>query len=158
LPVSSRWSDSNSRGRPDELLGAVAILCAALGYAIGPMIIRLRLPDVDPTATMAGALVVASVVLVPFAAIDPPSAIPSPGAVGSIVTLGLLCNGAALAIYGALVLMAGAARALLVTYINPLVATALGVLVLGERPGSGTLVGLVLILAGSWLASRGSSG
>jgi len=54
------------------------------------------------------------------------------------------------------VLIAGAGRALLVTYINPLVATALGVVVLGERPGSGVAVGLTLILAGSWLASRNS--
>jgi len=143
-------------GRPAELLGAMAILGAALGYAIGPMIIRARLYDLDPTATMAAALAIAGVVLLPFALVEPPVAVPSTEAIASIVALGLLCNGAALAIYGALVLIAGAGRALLVTYINPLVATALGVVVLGERPGSGTAVGLTLILAGSWLASRNS--
>lgn len=145
-------------GRPAELLGVMAILGAALGYASGPMIIRARLNDLDPTATMAGALAIASAVLLPFALVQTPVATPSTEAIASIVLLGILCTGAALAIYGALVLIAGAGRALLVTYINPLVATALGVLVLGERPGSGTALGLVLILVGSWLASRGSYG
>jgi len=47
----------------------------------------------------------------------------------------------------------GAGRALVVTYVNPVVAVLLGVLVLGERPGIGSMAGLVLILAGSWLAT-----
>jgi drug/metabolite transporter (DMT)-like permease len=141
-------------GRPAELLGAAAILAAALGYAVGPMIIRARLRDLDPTATMAAALTIAGLVLLPFALVELPIAVPSTQAIASIVALGVLCNGVVLAIYGALVLIAGAGRALLVTYINPLVATALGVVFLGERPGSGAVVGLTLILAGSWLASR----
>jgi len=47
----------------------------------------------------------------------------------------------------------GAGRALVVTYVNPLVAVLLGVVVLGERLGVGSVAGLVLILAGSWLAT-----
>lgn len=143
-------------GRPEELLGALALLGAALGYAIGPMVIRLRLADVEPTATMAGALGIASVVLVPVAILDAPHQAPTPEAIGAILALGLVMNGAVLVMYGALILAAGAGRALLITYINPLVATALGILLLGEQPGPGALVGLVLILGGSWLASRGT--
>jgi uncharacterized membrane protein len=37
------------------------------------------------------------------------------------------------------------------------VAVALGMAVLGERPGIGSVVGLILILAGSWLATGPSS-
>jgi len=47
----------------------------------------------------------------------------------------------------------GAGRALVITYVNPVVA--LGMVVLGERPGAGAIVGLLLILAGSWLATDG---
>ena len=50
---------------------------------------------------------------------------------------------------------AGAGRALVITYIAPVVAVALGVAVLGERPGAGAAAGLLLILAGSWLATGG---
>jgi drug/metabolite transporter (DMT)-like permease len=31
----------------------------------------------------------------------------------------------------------------------------LGIILLGEQPGPGALLGLALILAGSWVASRG---
>ena len=46
-------------------------------------------------------------------------------------------------------------RALVITYINPVVAVALGVAILGERPGAGAVAGLLLILAGSWLSTDG---
>ena len=42
-----------------------------------------------------------------------------------------------------------------ITYIAPIVAVALGVAVLGERPGTGAIAGLLLILAGSWLSTDG---
>ena len=38
---------------------------------------------------------------------------------------------------------------------NPVVAVTLGVIVLGESPGAGAIAGLLLILAGSWLATDG---
>ncbi|MBV8988204.1 MAG: hypothetical protein JO372_06550, partial [Solirubrobacterales bacterium] len=38
---------------------------------------------------------------------------------------------------------------------NPVVAVALGVTLLGERPGVGAVAGLLLILAGSWLSTGG---
>jgi drug/metabolite transporter (DMT)-like permease len=57
--------------------------------------------------------------------------------------------------YGALVVEAGPGRALVITYIAPVVAVALGVAVLDERPGPGAIAGLLLILAGSWLSTDG---
>jgi drug/metabolite transporter (DMT)-like permease len=42
-----------------------------------------------------------------------------------------------------------------ITYINPIVAVALGVTLLDERLGAGAVAGLLLILAGSWLATDG---
>ena len=69
--------------------------------------------------------------------------------------LGLFCTAAAFVFYGALVAEAGPGRALVITYVAPVVAVALGVAVLGERPGSGAVAGLLLILAGSWLSTDG---
>jgi drug/metabolite transporter (DMT)-like permease len=48
---------------------------------------------------------------------------------------------------------AGPTRGSIVTYVNPVIALALGVAFLGEEPGAGALVGLALILVGSWLAT-----
>ena len=49
---------------------------------------------------------------------------------------------------------AGASRATLITYLNPVVASLLGVLLLDERLGVSGLFAFALILLGSWLASR----
>ena len=43
----------------------------------------------------------------------------------------------------------------MITYVNPVVALALGVAVLGESITAGAVAGLLLILAGSWLATDG---
>ena len=43
----------------------------------------------------------------------------------------------------------------MITYVAPIVAVALGVSVLGERPGAGAVAGLLLLLAGSWLSTDG---
>jgi drug/metabolite transporter (DMT)-like permease len=142
-------------GRGDELLGAGAILLAALGYAIGPMVLKRHLADLDPRATMAGALVVAGLVLTPFAAADLPTAVPPVDSIVALVVLGVLCTAAAFVVFGALIAEVGPGRALVITYVNPVVAVALGVVILGERPGAGAVAGLLLILAGSWLSTDG---
>ena len=48
----------------------------------------------------------------------------------------------------------GPARASLVTYVNVLIAVLLGVIVLSEPLTIGIVIGLPLVLAGSFLASR----
>jgi len=142
-------------GKSDELLGALAILVAAFCYAVGPMVVKRHLADLDPRASMGGSLAVAAVLLVPVALADPPTAMPSLKASGSIVALGLFCTAAALVFYGLLIAEVGAGRALVITYINPVVAVGLGVAILGEHPGTGAIAGLLLILAGSWLSTDG---
>jgi drug/metabolite transporter (DMT)-like permease len=142
-------------GNANELAGAMAILFAALCYAIGPMVLKRHLADLDPRASMAAALVIASLVLAPAVALDPPSAVPSGSAIAALVVLGLFSTAAAFAIYAALVADVGAGRALVITYVAPVVAVALGVAILGEQPGAGAIAGLLLILAGSWLSTDG---
>jgi drug/metabolite transporter (DMT)-like permease len=71
------------------------------------------------------------------------------------VFLGLVCTAVAFVIFIVLISEAGTSRATVITYINPVVALALGVAVLGERPGTGAVAGLLLILAGSWLSTDG---
>jgi drug/metabolite transporter (DMT)-like permease len=142
-------------GRGDELLGALAVLGAAFGYAVGPMVLKRTLADLDPRASMGAALMVAAVVLTPFAVVSAPSSVPSGSALVALAVLGLFCTAAAFVFYGALVAEAGPGRALVITYVAPVVALALGVAVLGEHVGAGAVVGLLLILAGSWLSTDG---
>jgi drug/metabolite transporter (DMT)-like permease len=142
-------------GSADELLGAGAILLAALGYAAGPMWLSRRLAGMDPRALMGGSLAVASVLLAPLALLDPPRETPSGDALISLAVLGLFCTALAFVFFGTLVAEVGAGRATIITYVAPVVAVALGVAVLDERPGAGAIAGLLLILAGSWLSTDG---
>jgi len=43
-----------------------------------------------------------------------------------------------------------------ITYVNPLVAVVVGVMALGERLSLVSIVGLGLILVGSWVSTAGS--
>jgi drug/metabolite transporter (DMT)-like permease len=140
-------------GRTEELLGALAVLGAALGYAIGPMTLRRHLADLDPRATMGVSLAIAAVVLTPLTAATLPSEVPNTDAIVAVIVLGLVCTAAAFVIFGALIADVGAGKALVITYVNPVVALALGIVVLDESPGLGAIVGLLLILAGSWLST-----
>jgi drug/metabolite transporter (DMT)-like permease len=142
-------------GRPDELLGAVAVLFAAAGYATGAMLLKIRLPETDARAIMTASLAIAALVLVPLAAVNPPNGVPSAGALGAITVLGVVCSAAGFALFVALVAEAGPARSVVVTYVSPVVAVGLGVALLDERPGRGAITGLVLILTGSWLSTHG---
>jgi drug/metabolite transporter (DMT)-like permease len=144
-------------GSGRELAGAAAVGLAACGYAAGPMILKRHLANLDARATMGASLAMAAVLLAPLAALDPPTAAAlSLEAVVALVVLGLVCTALAFVVMAMLVADVGPGRALVITYVNPVVAVALGVVVLGERPGPGALVGLALILAGSWLSTRSS--
>ena len=69
--------------------------------------------------------------------------------------LGFVCTAIAFLIFFRLITEVGPGRATVITYINPVVALALGVAILGESVTAGAVVGLLLILAGSWLSTDG---
>jgi drug/metabolite transporter (DMT)-like permease len=142
-------------GSSAEIVGALAILVSAVGYAIGPMLIKLGMAGLDSSAVMGVSLLVATGILAPFAALDLPSRAPTVGAWAAVVTLGVVCTAAAFVVYTLLIRAAGTGRATIITYVNPLVAVVLGVTLLQERPGPSALAGLFLILAGSWLSTGG---
>jgi drug/metabolite transporter (DMT)-like permease len=142
-------------GKTDELIGTGLIVLAAVGYAIGPLVLKRKLADLDARATMGGSLAIAAVLLAIPAALSLPSEVPTAEATGSLIFLGLVCTALAFIIFSVLIRDAGPSRALVITYVNPVVAVALGVAILGERPGAGAVAGLLLILAGSWLSTDG---
>jgi len=71
--------------------------------------------------------------------------------------LGIACTAVALVVFFVLLTEAGPSRASIITYINPVVAVTLGVAFLNESLGTGSLLGLALILSGSYVSTLGSS-
>src|SRR5215218_300826 len=142
-------------GRGDELLGAGAVLLAMLGYAIGPLIIKRKLSSANPLGPVTAAMGIASLMLVPFGVGDFPAEAPSGDALAALIVLGLVCSALAFILFFGLIAEIGPSRASVITYVNPVVALALGVAVLGEEVTAGAIAGLLLILAGSWLSTDG---
>lgn len=137
-------------------LGVACIAGAVVGYAVGPLIVERYLGEVDELGALALSLLIAAAILLPFAAVTAPSALPSLSASASVIVLGILCTALAMLLYFYLINEAGAARATLVSYVNPAVAALLGVAVLDEPFGIASGLGLAMILGGSWMATRRS--
>jgi drug/metabolite transporter (DMT)-like permease len=142
-------------GRGAELLGAAAVLGATLGYACGPLIVKRHLKGCDPLGPVTAAMAIASIMLLPFGIGDFPAEVPQTDTLVAIVVLGLVCSAVAFLLFFRLIAEVGPSRATVITYVNPIVALALGVAVLGESVTTGAIAGLLLILAGSWLATDG---
>jgi drug/metabolite transporter (DMT)-like permease len=136
--------------------GVGCMLVSTICYAVGPLIIQRHLRGLDSIGPLVLSLLVASVILFIPAVIELPAGWPSTAALASIAVLGVVCTAVAMLLMFYLVHHAGASRATVITYINPVVATLLGVLVLDEHLGVGGFVAFALILLGSWLATRGS--
>jgi drug/metabolite transporter (DMT)-like permease len=132
----------------------VQVLLTALGYAIGPLIANRKLAHLPPVAVNAACLGAAAVVYAPFAALTWPKTTPSVQVLGALAGLGVICTAAAFLLFFRLIAEVGPARATVITYVNPAVAVALGVGVLGEHLTPAIGVAFAAILGGSVLATR----
>lgn len=136
-------------------LGAVGeVALVALGYALGALIIARKLSGLPLFGVVAASLTLTLVAYAPIGIAQLPGTMPSPGVVFAVVVLGVVCTALAFLLFFPLVAEVGAARATVITYVNPAVALALGVAVLGEPLTIGIVLGFVLIVLGSVLATR----
>ena len=138
------------------LLGAICLTGSSIGYAIGPLYAKSRLSRVEPLGIVAVLLSAASVATLPLALADLPDAVPSAAAVGSVAMVGVVGTGLAFALYYRIMQTIGPARTSVVAYLIPGVAVLYGATLLDEPVGGGIAIGLMLILAGSYLTARRS--
>ena len=139
-------------------LGAVAeVGVCALGYALGPMIVSRWLSGLPSVGVVTASLLVTAVAYAPAGIVQLGGAHLTGAVVGSAVTLGVVCTATAFVLFFALIAEIGPVRATIITYFNPAVALLLGVTVLGEPLSAAVIGGFALILAGSYMATRGGS-
>lgn len=128
-----------------------------IGYALGPFVLARYLGDLPSLGVIASALTLTAIAYTPAGVIQMPSAWPSGRVIAAVAVLAVLCTAIAFLVLFALVDEVGPVRTTVITYINPAVAVALGVAVLGEPLTVGIGVGFALILAGSVLATLKSA-
>lgn len=140
---------------PLQALGAVGqVLLVALLYAIAPFIIATKLAHVPSLGTITLSLLAVGIGYLPFALMTQHE-LPTLRSGLSLIALGILCTALAFLGFFALIGEVGPVRAPLFTYVNPVVAIALGVLLLGEPLSLGLVLGFPLVIIGCWFAATG---
>ena len=132
-----------------QIIGQFAVLGAACSYACAAIYGR-RFKGLPPVIVAAGMLIGTTIMMLPLALIfeQPWNLEPSPITLGALAALALLSTAVAYIIYFQVLSTAGATNLLLVTFLIPMSAIFLGVLILGEKPGWNAFGGMLFIFTG----------
>ena len=133
-----------------HVVGQIAIFGAALSYALAGLYGR-RFREYPPLVTATGQVTATTAMMIPIVfMIDQPWNLPAPSPVtwGALVALALLSTAVAYVIYFQILATAGATNLLLVTFLIPVSAILLGVIILGERLDIKHFMGMALIMLG----------
>lgn len=154
LIFGPKISASGTSGNLDELLGALAVLMMAVVYGAGTLINRrLAQEGVDPMANLFQQCLISSIYLMvislsfeklPWFRME----MISPLAVGSVLYLGVFSTAIAFMIYFKLIKDWGALRASTVTYLVPIMAIMLDIVINHRVPKAYEWVGAGTILLG----------
>ncbi len=147
------------RAGGSEAVGLVVMVAASMAWSGGSFVSRrLRLPR-DPFVASAyemlgggAALVVAALVAGEAGQLD--SSALEPGPLAAWAYLAVVGSVVGFSTYAWLLGHAPISQVVTHQYVNPLVAVALGALVLGERPGGATLAGAALIVGAVAVTAR----
>ena len=138
-------------------LKAIAmVLLASLLYAYAVLMVISNLPGVDGIAINGLAMAITCIFYLPISILTWPSNPVSLNAITALIILGIFSTAIAFMIFFIVIAEIGPARGSLTTYVNTAVAVVLGIIILNEPITLGIIVGLPLVLFGSYLASRKS--
>jgi len=142
-------------GSGGELLGAVALIGAALSYACGAIYARRNVRGLRPMVPAVFQVSFAFVIMTTMAFLfeHPLASTPDATAIFSIVWLGLLGSGLAYLCFFRLLGPWGATRLTMVSYVIPVVGIVLGFTILQETIDGRVVLGTALILAGIGLVN-----
>lgn len=135
---------------------AVGIALILATMACGSLLVSVLVPmqqRYGAVAVLRRTLAIALVLTIPFGAYGVADSSFSWLSVLAMLPLGLFSTGLAFVLWTTLVGRTGASRGSVVSYLVPVVAILLGVLVLGERVGPRAAAGTAAVLLGAWAVS-----
>lgn len=149
IGVSTLIGPEALKGLTGSVFGQLAVLGAAISYAFaGVFARRFKALGISPLMVATGQVTTAAIMLTPLALfIDTPwtLAIPPVPIIGAMLGLAFLSTVVAYILYFRLIASAGATNAALVTFIIPISAIMLGVIILGETFTPLQAIGMALI-------------
>lgn len=135
-------------------VGVGLVFVATLGYAMTSNLIVPLQQRYGGSAVVLWALVVSSVVLLPFAVAGLDESEFRWGAVIAVVMLGVVGTGIARALSATLAGRVGGPRMTTTTYLIPVVAVILGVVFRDETVAPIAILGVAVVLVGAYVATR----
>jgi drug/metabolite transporter (DMT)-like permease len=146
-------------GSLGQLLGALALLGAAVGGALSSFVVKLWYKDkksIPASTTTFFALSVGALLTLPAAVITAPRVLPDARAVVVVLVLGLFFTAGTFMLYYLLINQVGEERATIAQYFAPAFALFYGALLLGEAITVAAVIGLILIIIGANITLRGA--
>jgi drug/metabolite transporter (DMT)-like permease len=134
--------------------GTLAIVVASVSYASAGIYGQLRVKGTSGPVLATGSMIAGFVMLLPPALVQFPHTMPTRGAIASVIALGLLGTAAAQLVLFRILVLSGARKLSLVTYLMPGFALFYGAIVLDEHVEAIAIVGPALILLGVALSSE----
>jgi drug/metabolite transporter (DMT)-like permease len=141
-------------GDSAALVGGLAVVVASLGYALGGFYLKARFKDAQPIGLTTATMLASAVLVLPVALLSFPSETPGLGPLAAMAALGAGGTGIAFVIYYTLIGSVGPVKSSIVAYIAPVFAVIYGVVFLDEAFTGATLIGMALILGGSYIAGQ----
>jgi drug/metabolite transporter (DMT)-like permease len=142
------------QGSEASFQGTLLVLAAITLYGLSANIAVPLQQRYGALPVLLRAQLAALIIVVPFGLSDLSDSTWSWTAAAAMVPLGALGTGLAFVLMATLVGRVGGPRGSVAIYFVPLVAMALGVLLLDERIAAPALAGTALVLGGAWLTSR----
>ena len=130
------------------------VLIASVSYAYAVNMISRKAPGISGIAINGLAMSLSTILFAPFAFAHLPKTAPSTEAILATVGLGIICTALAFWVFFLVLGEIGPARASLVVYPNTAVAVVLGIFLLDETLTLAIVIGLPMVLLGSYFASR----
>ena len=130
------------------------VILASILYAYAVLMITANLPGVDGIAINGVAMGITCIFYTPIAIAVWPSNPVSAQAITALVALGVFSTAIAFMLFFIVIVEIGPARGSLTTYVNTAFAVVLGIIILDEPITLGIIVGLPMVVLGSYLASR----
>jgi len=138
----------------DELVGALLVVVAVAFYGLAANLSVPLAQKYGSLPVVFRSQLVALVLVTPLGLLGLSGSSWSLESAAAMVPLGVLGTGVAFALMAKLTGRVGGPRASVAIYFLPLVAIVLGVVLLGESVAPIAVAGVLLVMAGAWIASR----
>jgi drug/metabolite transporter (DMT)-like permease len=150
LVISKSWGHA---AWAKDVAGTLICLLAPLAYGVAASYSRRRMQDVSPLVVATGTQIGASLWLLLPALWAWPTHRVADSTWAAMLALGVVCSGLAYVLFFRIIAIAGAAKALTVTFAVPVFALLYGVTLLGEQLSWPMLASALVIVLGIVLAT-----